>query len=87
MGVLLCFFAACTGLQSLTDRNPTAALGGGVIAIVFLLIGVPLLIYGAKGKKLDDDAARTRKCPSCAEYVRPDAKVCRYCQRDLPPLE
>jgi hypothetical protein len=25
-----------------------------------------------------------RKCPFCAEMVKPDATVCRYCNRDLP---
>jgi energy-coupling factor transporter transmembrane protein EcfT len=25
-----------------------------------------------------------RKCPSCAEKVNVSAKVCRFCQRDLP---
>jgi hypothetical protein len=27
-----------------------------------------------------------RKCPHCAEIVKADAKVCRFCGRDLPPL-
>ena len=27
-----------------------------------------------------------RKCPRCAEYVRREATVCRYCQGELEPL-
>ena len=28
----------------------------------------------------------TRKCPYCAEFVRPDAIVCKHCGRDLEPV-
>lgn len=27
-----------------------------------------------------------RKCPFCSESIKPDAKVCRYCGRELPAV-
>ncbi|MGC8839784.1 MAG: zinc ribbon domain-containing protein [Anaerolineae bacterium] len=30
---------------------------------------------------------RLRRCPYCAEMVRPEATVCKHCGKDLPPLE
>jgi hypothetical protein len=27
-----------------------------------------------------------RKCPYCAEWIRPEASVCKHCHKDVPPV-
>lgn len=46
------------------------------------------LMLKKDARKLERDqlAQGGRKCPSCAEIVKQEAVVCRYCNRDLPPL-
>lgn len=67
---------------------------GGGWFLLGLLIGpfslVVLALPSIEEKRRD--AARHgeinefRKCPACAEIVRAEAKVCRFCQRELPPM-
>ena len=58
--------------------------------ILFVLIGMFVAIVRPKGnsiKKLDEEAIRSGlwRCPFCAEFVRPEAIVCKHCGRDIQP--
>lgn len=48
-----------------------------------ILIGVILNIFNAKREAIK---LGMRACPHCAEEIKKDAKVCRYCHRDVLPL-
>jgi hypothetical protein len=51
------------------------------------IIALPasILIGPANGSNdITGLGSRQKKCPFCAEMIRPEAKVCRYCHRDLP---
>jgi hypothetical protein len=59
--------------------------GAGWFFLGMLLGPFALLMVGFM-PKLEPEVVRvdTRKCPFCAEFIKPEAKVCKHCGRDLP---
>ena len=47
-----------------------------------LIMAIDMLILGRKREK-DIAAATTKVCPKCAESIKRDAKVCRFCGADV----
>jgi hypothetical protein len=49
-----------------------------------LLLGpLAFLMFFISGVSGSD---RNRKCPNCAEFVKAEAKICKHCKTELPPL-
>lgn len=59
--------------------------------LVYGFLCFPLaILYLAVSKPSDEtlvSSGEYRKCPFCAEVVKAEAKVCRYCGRELPEVE
>ncbi|HVS03070.1 MAG TPA: DUF2614 family zinc ribbon-containing protein [Thermoanaerobaculia bacterium] len=47
-----------------------------------LLGPLALLLFFASG--VASSKERQVKCPHCAEWVKPEANVCKHCHRNLP---
>jgi len=43
------------------------------------LVGFLIALVSAPDREKAARRVRLRKCPECAEYVRQEAKVCRFC--------
>jgi TPR repeat protein len=63
------------------NAHPLASILGALLPAVIL----SPLAYWMFGRILRRNAARFKVCEHCAETIKAEAKVCRYCGRDVAP--
>ena len=76
------------GCSLLASRKGRSPLGWGIAGLFFGLGALIVLGIVSPGQRSQIQGSReerdptsfgTKKCPDCAEYIRIDARRCRYC--------
>ena len=81
--------SVATGLGSrvhniglMNERQNIIIIGSAMLVAGALLLALSGRSQGTGG----DGEPGYRKCPSCAEFVKNEANVCRYCRHALPSI-
>lgn len=67
----------------LMSKQQNMIIFAGVLAIIGTIFTA---LAGKNRQNIPESGSMTRACPFCAETVKVEARICRFCQKELPPL-
>ena len=76
----------CLGVVGamISGNKGNSGCGGFILGALLGPIGLLMAFFSSDNEEAKQrKSGNTKKCPYCAEYVKPDAIVCKHCGRQL----
>lgn len=87
MGILVLVIIIALIPATIASLKGRSFIGWWIYGFLLFIVALPhALIIKPDQSAIDErrlSAGDLRKCPHCAELVKSEAKVCRYCQREI----
>jgi len=90
----LFFWAVLLGLipAMIAQSKGRSFIGWWIYGALLFIIALPHAVMAARNTQAIERSEIAAaggdlcKCPHCAEAIKAEAKVCKHCGRDVPPL-